>query len=124
MSCGKDVAPGDAKLFAQIFVCPSCYVIAERLMQRGERDLKMMLTLLKESVRLVIMKHELQFLEAKIEDEVKTDLVTELARLAEEARRAQRDPSWQPTTHTETRSRETTSLPALTQGAVGKPTSG
>ena len=129
VNCGKEVDPGEAKFFAQVFVCPECYAIAERLYTRGEQELKMMLLLLKESIRLAITRKELQFMQRLEEDAVpKKDLLSELARLAHEARKeaAERGElksggdQWQaPTT---THSKATTSPAAAT--ATGKPDSG
>ena len=129
VSCGKEVATEQGKLYAQIFVCPDCYTIAERIQQRGERELRAMLSLMKETIRLAILKHELGFMELKLAEDVRTDLVTELAKLAEEARKAQREkqpcPSQaQSLAPIEIHSKVTTLLDVTSQAVGGKPTSG
>jgi hypothetical protein len=86
VNCNKDVGSDEAKFFAQVFVCPTCYEIAERLFVKGEQELKMMLVMLKECIRLAIIKKELQFSVQNVEDMPRKDLFTELATLAQEAR--------------------------------------
>ena len=86
LSCKKDTAPDRAKVFAEVFLCPDCYLIAERLYRRGESELRMMLLVLKESIRLAALKGELQFNFGQLEDIPKEDLLSHLAKLAGEAR--------------------------------------
>lgn len=86
VNCNADVSSDEAKFFAQVFVCPTCYAIAERLHQKGEQELKMMLVMLKECIRLAIVKKELQFSVQNLEDMPRKDLFTELATLAQDAR--------------------------------------
>lgn len=86
LNCSVEVSASDAKFFAGAFCCPTCFALAERLYQRGEYELKLMLLVLKESIRVAIVKKELQFNTAQLEDMPKKDLLSELARLAQEAR--------------------------------------
>lgn len=86
VNCGKDVGSNEAKFFAQVFVCPTCFAIAERFHQKGEQELKMMLVMLKECIRLAIVKKELQFSPQNLEEMPRKDLFEELSRLAYEAR--------------------------------------
>ncbi len=85
INCKEEVAPDKAKFFAQMFVCPDCYKIAERVYVRGRQELEMMLLLLKESIRVAIVQGELQF-SGPVEDVSKEDFMTTLARLTQESR--------------------------------------
>jgi len=86
LSCKKETPPDEAKVFAEVFLCSDCFLIAERLYRRGESELRMMLLVLKESIRLAALKGELQFNFGKLEDLPKEDLMSHLAKLADEAR--------------------------------------
>ena len=129
VNCQEEVDPADAKMFAQVYVCPSCHLMAERLYTRGEQELKMMLLLLKESIRLAIVRKELQFMQRLEDDAVpKEELLTELARLANHARKeaAERGDSGgaQCRTRTMTPSKGTTSLAVATKDVAGRSSSG
>ncbi len=134
VNCKKPVGSDEAKFFAQTFVCPDCFTVAERTYQQGDRQLRMMLVMLKECIRLAIVKGELQFPEHLTEDMPRKDLFTELQKLAQEARQqALKDEppqselaEWkrtQRTTATTTPSQETTKLLAAGKGADGPPSS-
>jgi hypothetical protein len=86
LNCKKPVDGKKAKLFAEVFLCVSCHSIAVRLYERGESELRMMLVVLKESVRLAALKGELQFAVHHVDDMSKEDLMSRLARLAAEVR--------------------------------------
>ena len=132
VNCGKAVDPNEAKFFAQVFVCPTCYAIAERLFERGEQELRMMLVMLKECIRVAIVKKELQFPEQNLEDMPRKDLFVELARLTQEARQEalKNEPPqseharWKATTPTTTPSLESTKLLAAGKAVDGSPSSG
>lgn len=87
LNCKCEVGSDEAKIYAQVFLCPDCFRIAERLHQRGEQELKMMMLVLKESIRVAALRGELQFRGMQPEDIPKEDLVSHLARLAAEARK-------------------------------------
>lgn len=86
VNCKEPVGSDEAKFFAQTFICPRCFDIAERLHVKGEQELRMMLVMLKECIRLAIIKGELQFPVQNTEDMPRKDLFTELARMAQDAR--------------------------------------
>lgn len=140
VNCGKEVGSDEAKFFAQVFVCPDCFSIAERLYVKGEKELRMMLVMLKECIRLAIVKKELQFPEQNVEDMPRKDLFAELARMAQDARLdalrrgdpdaphpTPDDPQWRQTqtssTLDTTPSPESTKLLADGQTAPGPPSS-
>jgi hypothetical protein len=59
LSCQKPVDPNEAKLFAKMFVCPTCYTVATRLKTRLTDQLKFMIVTLDETIRLSIVDHKL-----------------------------------------------------------------
>lgn len=84
VNCHKEVASDQAKMFAEVLVCPECYVIAERLFERGNKELRMMLTVLKEMIRLTLIKGELQFLQQQSEENHSEEVMKRFARMAQE----------------------------------------
>ena len=55
LNCKKPVAPAEAKTYAGVFVCPDCFATAERLEQRGSEQLKWLLTVQREAIRLALI---------------------------------------------------------------------
>jgi hypothetical protein len=86
VNCKADVDPQDVKFFGKIFVCPNCYAIAERLYERGESELKMLLLILHESIRSSIVQGKLQFSPQQLADMKREDLLTHLQTMAREAK--------------------------------------
>lgn len=122
VNCKKDVDPDTAKFFGKIFICDDCYRIAERLYARGEQELKMLLLVLRESIRLAIVQGNLQFSLQQLEDMDKEDLLSHLQSIARNVREQKTKEEQCPTKMpTRTPSRETIKPPALPAG--GKPRS-
>jgi hypothetical protein len=121
LSCKCAVDTDEAKFFAALFLCPDCFTIAERLYRRGEAELRMMLTVLKESIRLAALKGELQFSLQNLDDMKKEDLIGHLANLAVEARKEVEQVKEQSKPWNKTPSLDPTLPPALS--AAGKPSS-
>ena len=70
MNCKRaDFSPGDGKFFAEAFVCPTCFFIAERLYEQGDRELRQVLVTLKELIRVAIVEGRLTFAPAPEENE-------------------------------------------------------
>jgi hypothetical protein len=84
VNCGKEVDPSEAKMFAEVLVCPDCHLIAERTYERGNKELRMMLVVLKEMIRHALIKGELQFTQQQVDDPSSEDLMKKFARLAQE----------------------------------------
>ena len=87
LSCKEPVNPDEAKIFSAVFLCPKCFHIAERLYRKGENELRMMLLVLRESIRIAALKGNLQFGLEMLDDMPKPDLIAHLAKLADEARK-------------------------------------
>jgi coenzyme F420-reducing hydrogenase delta subunit len=84
VNCKKEVEPDQAKMFAEVLVCPDCYTIAERLYERGNIELRMMLTVLKEALRLTLIRGELQFLQQQTEENKSEEVMKRFAKMAKE----------------------------------------
>jgi len=65
MNCRTPVKSSEAKAFAGVFVCPLCFSLAERTYNRGEAELKRMLFMLKETVRIALVQGKLSFAEGQ-----------------------------------------------------------
>lgn len=61
LNCQLTYAHGIGVTVLGVMVCPSCAVVAERILERAEAELKMLLTLMKEKVRLSLIEGKLQF---------------------------------------------------------------
>lgn len=86
VNCRNEVQ-GEGQFFAQVFLCPDCFRIAEALLNRGERELKMLLIVLKEAIRQELVQGRLQFSTIEqVEDVPKRDLMTHLSDLAQRTR--------------------------------------
>lgn len=86
MSCDKEVSSEEGKIFAEVFVCSNCFLVAERIYQRAERELKQLLVMMKESIRLGLLQKKLQFASVEQVDELsKPELLKRVAELADES---------------------------------------
>lgn len=54
VNCQTPVDSAQAKIFASVFVCPQCYALAERFMQRATEELKALLLVQQEAIRLAL----------------------------------------------------------------------
>ena len=86
MNCKREVEQDQMKIFAEVLVCPECFTIADRLYDRGNRELRMMLTVLKEIIRLALIKGELQFSQPQSDEVRSEDLMKKFAALAKEVK--------------------------------------
>src|ERR1700735_4174059 len=59
LNCKKPVEPADAKTFAGVFVCADCYKLAARFEQRGEQELRHLLVLQREAIRIALVEGRL-----------------------------------------------------------------
>jgi hypothetical protein len=91
LNCPRTVPTNEAKVFAGVFVCPTCHDTAERLYRRSEGELRMLLLMLKESIRIALVEGRLHVGERSVEEVSKTDLLRMMVRLEEQ--RTARTPS-------------------------------
>lgn len=87
LNCKQEVGEQEGKLFAEVFLCPGCFLIAGRLYERAERDLKQVLVMMKESIRIGLLQGQLQFSEEELKTLSKPDLLRQMAIFSEEAQR-------------------------------------
>jgi hypothetical protein len=78
LNCKTEVSQEKAKVFAGVFVCPDCYTKAERLYNKCEGELKQLLLVLKEAIRVALVKGALQYNPASPLDEVPKDELLEM----------------------------------------------
>ncbi len=75
MNCKKLVAQVDAKLFAQVFICPDCYTQAEHFWNRLDRELRYLQTMAQESIRLALIEGKFSFPEGAAGDVPKQEVL-------------------------------------------------
>lgn len=91
MNCKKPVDSGTAKIFANVFVCDGCYMIAERSLHRLESELRGLLLLAEETIRLALIEGRMNFGEHNPKEIPKSELLQSVIAVAkkrdEKARR-------------------------------------
>lgn len=83
LNCHAGVAPDQGKLFAQVFVCPRCFEMAEHLHERSLHELMMLQTVLREAIRLALIEGRLQFSTGPTAEVSKTDVLRAVMQLVE-----------------------------------------
>lgn len=83
MNCTTPVSPEEAKIFAEVFVCPTCFKVAECLYNKGSADLRALLSMMKEAIRIALIEGRLQLSEQSLQDVSKTDLLRAIVDLQE-----------------------------------------
>lgn len=87
MNCKKPTAETDAKVFAEVFVCSTCYITAERLFHRLEGELKRLLFLSKEVIRVALLEGKLHFELTHERDIPKDELLKMIMQFSEKKER-------------------------------------
>jgi hypothetical protein len=57
--CKKEIDSDDLKVFSSVGVCPDCYEVADMVMKRGVLELKRLMTLMEEAVRVSLIEGRL-----------------------------------------------------------------
>lgn len=83
MNCHKEVEPGDAKIFAEVFCCPTCFTIAERTYKRLEGELRKMLVMSRETIRVALVEGKLHLPEGETQDVSKEDVLRMIVQMTE-----------------------------------------
>lgn len=121
MNCQRDIPPNKGEFFMEVFVCPDCKCVAERVYERSQQDVKHLLLLMKEVIRMALMEGRLQFQDPKQVEEVsRSDLISRLAELAEKVRKKGRERSCK---ETQQESTEPTKPHVATLAAIGRQSS-
>jgi len=92
LNCKQQIPSKDAKIFAEVFVCPTCYDTAERLFRRSEGELRMLLLMLKESIRIALIEGRLHVGKQDPDEVSKTDLLRMMVRLEEQRAASRKEP--------------------------------
>ena len=87
LNCKADVPADEGRIFAQVFVCPRCFSLAESFYERSLYELRRLEVALRESVRLALLEGRLQFSAAPDHDLSKRDVLRAVV-LLEELRHA------------------------------------
>lgn len=61
MNCKKPVATDAGMFFAEVFICPTCHTMSVHFYQRLERELKGLLTMSQEAIRIALVKGQFHF---------------------------------------------------------------
>ncbi len=61
VNCKKEFPSDEGKFWERIFLCPDCYQVATRIVERGEARLKWILSTLRQAVKQAAMEGRLQF---------------------------------------------------------------
>ena len=80
LNCHKVIQSGDAKIFAEVLVCPTCWFMSTRLYERAQQDLRRTLVIMREVIRLALVQGKLQFWSAdQIKGLSRSQLLEQLA---------------------------------------------
>lgn len=88
MNCKSPVPPADAKLFAEVFLCPSCHTAAVHFWERLDRELRSLQVMARDAIRVSLLEGKFYFPEATGETSVSKRAVLESILAMEEARAA------------------------------------
>lgn len=85
LNCKKPVHPDEARIFQAVFCCPQCHEIAVRAYGRLEKELRHLLTLAGDSIRVALIRGELQLSGPEAKDIPKSELLRKVIEIAERA---------------------------------------
>lgn len=83
MNCGKATPESDAKVFAEVFVCSTCFTMAERVFHRLEGELRRLLLVSKEAIRVALIQGKLHFELTEEKDIPKDELLRMIMQFSE-----------------------------------------
>lgn len=81
MNCKTVIASDAGMFFAQVFVCPTCHTQATHFFHRLEGELKSLLTLSQEAIRIALVKGQFHFPEGPRGEVSKREVLEEALRL-------------------------------------------
>jgi len=86
MNCKAGVSQQDGRFFAEVFVCPGCYRVAETLHNRAQQELKLVLVMMRDAIRLSLLQGQLQFkTPEQLSEAPSGEIVKQMASLVEHA---------------------------------------
>lgn len=96
MNCGKATDTNNTKFFAAVLLCPDCHTMAEHFYQRCEKELRYLLTMLKESIRVALLQKQFSFQEGPAGDVPKKAVLEEILRMVEAKNQHDKEPACPP----------------------------
>lgn len=91
MNCKRVLESDKGRVFAEVFVCENCHKMAESLYNRCDGELRRLLLILRESIRIALVEGKLQFSPALPNEEVpKAELLKMIVELTEKKNAAPR----------------------------------
>ena len=83
LNCRKEVAPNDAKIFAGVFVCPTCNTMAEHFYAQAQHKVTALLVGLKERMREALVEGRFEFAEGLEGEPSKKEVLEAILKLME-----------------------------------------
>lgn len=111
VNCKTPVKSNEAQIFQGVFLCPSCHMTATRLFSRLQADLRQLLTMAAEAIRVSLVEGTLHLGEYQHQEVPKEDLLRSLQDII--SKRASNDP------RSSARTRDS-EVPALHAAAPGE----
>jgi hypothetical protein len=89
MNCKRLVEPSRAKLFAEVFVCEDCHTMAVHFWDKLDRELRYLLVMAKESIRLALLEGKFSFPEGGAQEVSKREVLQAILRMQEAREKSQ-----------------------------------
>lgn len=83
LNCNKSVSQPEGNIFAGVFVCQECYERASRLHHRLEMELRKMLMMSREAIRIALVEGKLHFGTEQARDISKEELLKMIVKMSE-----------------------------------------
>lgn len=93
MNCSAPVPSGKGQFFAEVFVCETCHTQAAHFWQRSEKELRNLLTITKESIRLSLISGKFVFPEGQQGDLSKREVLEAVLKMEEAREQRARKPN-------------------------------
>lgn len=84
VNCNQPVEQNDAKFFHGVFLCSTCFTMADRMYERARKELTGLLVMLKEGIRIALCDGRLHFAEKQAgEEPTKKEVLEAVLKLQE-----------------------------------------
>jgi len=83
MNCGKKVPIDKLRLCFEVLVCEDCQTVALAIFDRGRTELRQLLVLLQESIRLALVEGRLALPDGPVEKVSKRDILKTIVQMVE-----------------------------------------
>lgn len=124
MNCKSPVPEHEARFFGQVFICQTCHTVAESFYNRLERELKQLLIMAHESIRVALVQSKFSLAEHTPQTVSKKDILEAALRMESERDKHTKRNAWPSATISQpTESGVSMELNAPTQDAQAKSSS-